>query len=179
MARRQIFDISGSVYFLTTTIIDFTKIFSLNDKYYDILIENLKFYLAKYQSALLAYVLMPHHIHLINYIPKNKNVSDFMRDFKKYTSVSIKEELLKDNFPKIMENLTRLSETGRYKLWMDRFDSVIIENGNVLETKINYIHYNPVRAGLVKEMNDWKYSSARNYYLDDNSVIEVSTNWTF
>lgn len=32
---------------------------------------------------------------------------------------------------------------------------------------------NPVKAGLVKDMNDWKYSSARNYFLDDESVIKI------
>ena len=64
-----------------------------------------------------------------------------------------------------------MSGTGKYKLWKDRFDDLIVTSPKVLETKINYIHLNPVRAGLVKEMIDWKYSSARNYYLDDDSLI--------
>ncbi|KXK48707.1 MAG: hypothetical protein UZ05_CHB002002007 [Chlorobi bacterium OLB5] len=40
------------------------------------------------------------------------------------------------------------------------------------------MHNNPVKAGLVKEMTDWKYSSAKNYYLEDHSVIYVSTDWS-
>jgi hypothetical protein len=43
----------------------------------------------------------------------------------------------------------------------------------MLEVKMGYIHDNSIRAGLVIEIIVWKYSSARNYYLDDNSVIEV------
>ena len=38
--------------------------------------------------------------------------------------------------------------------------------------KINYIHENPVRAGLVKQQWDWVYSSASNYQ-DEESVLEV------
>jgi len=38
---------------------------------------------------------------------------------------------------------------------------------------MDYIHNNPVKAGLVENITDWRYSSARNYYLDDDSVFRV------
>ena len=34
----------------------------------------------------------------------------------------------------------------------------------VIEQKINYLHYNPVRAGYVREPKDWLYSSAADYW---------------
>jgi hypothetical protein len=43
---------------------------------------------------------------------------------------------------------------------------------NFIWDKINYIHNNPVRAGLVKNQWDWTYSSASNYQ-DEESILEV------
>ncbi len=170
---RQKYDKSGNTYFITTTVSGFIKVFSLNDKYYDVLIDNLKFYLGKHKALLIAYVLMPHHIHLILHMPVGESISDFMRDFKKFTSKIIKENLQADGFKSTVAKLVEISRIGKFKLWMDRFDDVILISDKVMEIKINYIHENPVKAGLVKKMIDWKYSSARNYYLNDNSVIEV------
>jgi putative transposase len=53
-------------------------------------------------------------------------------------------------------------------------DDLIITNDDTFQQKIDYIHMNPVRAGLVNNPEDWLYSSARNYFLNDNSIIEVN-----
>jgi len=106
-------------------------------------------------------------------MPQGESISDFMRDFKKFTSKTIKENLKDDGYNSTVKKLIELSDMGKFKFWMDRFDDVIVLNEKIMETKLNYIHYNPVKAGLVKEITDWKYSSSRNYYLDDNSVIEI------
>ena len=43
----------------------------------------------------------------------------------------------------------------------------------MLRQKIEYIHDNPVRRGYVDAPEHWRYSSARNYVLGDQSVLEV------
>lgn len=60
---------------------------------------------------------------------------------------------------------------------MDRFDDFVIESEDTLQVKIEYIHNNPVKAGLVDRPEQWEFSSARNYILDGHSVIEVMTDW--
>jgi len=120
---------------------------------------------------------MPNHIHLLLHVCEGKSISDFMRDFKKYSSVQIKDVLTEN---KMLDLLSQLNEgDNEFSLWKDRFDSVQVYSERVMETKLNYIHYNPVKAGLVEEMTDWKYSSARNYFLEDQTVIHVSTDWRF
>jgi hypothetical protein len=42
----------------------------------------------------------------------------------------------------------------------------------MIETRLNYIHENPVRAGLVAEAEDYLYSSARNY-VEMESLIDI------
>ena len=46
-----------------------------------------------------------------------------------------------------------------------------------LITKLDYIHNNSVKAGLVEYSEDYRFSSARNYIMDDHSVIKVKTDW--
>lgn len=49
-------------------------------------------------------------------------------------------------------------------LFQDRFRSENVENDQYLLTVIRYIHQNPVKAGMVKRVEDWKWSSCHNYY---------------
>ena len=49
----------------------------------------------------------------------------------------------------------------------------MILNEEMLMQKIEYIHYNPVRHGLVDAPEHWRYSSSRNYLLNDHSVIPI------
>ncbi len=49
-------------------------------------------------------------------------------------------------------------------LFQDRFKSECVESGRYLLTVVRYIHQNPVKAGMVVNIDDWKWSSARGYY---------------
>lgn len=41
------------------------------------------------------------------------------------------------------------------------------------QEKLNYIHNNPLKAGLVNNLDDYPWSSYQNYYLENNSLIEI------
>jgi len=61
----------------------------------------------------------------------------------------------------------------QYKLWQSRNWIENIYSEKFLRQKLNYIHHNPVRAGLVEKPEDYKYSSYNNYYLNDYSIIKI------
>ncbi len=44
--------------------------------------------------------------------------------------------------------------------------------------KLRYIHRNPVRRGLVKKPEDWKWSSFRHYAMAEIGVLEIESQWT-
>jgi hypothetical protein len=46
-----------------------------------------------------------------------------------------------------------------------------------LQQKMNYMHMNPVRAGIAANAEDYPYSSYRNYYLHDDQLIEIVSKW--
>ena len=63
------------------------------------------------------------------------------------------------------------------KFWMQRFDDEVIRNEKMFWTKLHYIHNNPVEAGIVNSVEEYKYSSARNYVNNDHSIITVDTSF--
>jgi len=162
--------------FVTTTVMNFEKIFSLNESYYNILLESMKFVIKKYNADLIAFVFMPNHIHLILHLENVKILSSLMRDFKKYTSTKIRQKLEEENQFEILSRLKQYADGKKnqvFKLWMDRFDDVTIYSEKILKTKIEYIHNNPVKKGLVENPENWIYSSYNNYFNEEKSLLEL------
>lgn len=159
---------------------NFEHFFNIRREYCLILIDSLNYLIKEHKSKLFAYAVMPSYVHMILYLPEGQSLVDYMRDFKKYTSVEIRKLAERENrtaLLKILERNATESKNQRYKLWMDGYDELIITNAKTLRMKIKYIHFNPVKAGLVERPEDWEFSSARNYLLDDHSLIRVSTDW--
>ncbi|MCC7453065.1 MAG: transposase, partial [Crocinitomix sp.] len=64
------------------------------------------------------------------------------------------------------------SNIEKYQLWQHDNMPIELYSNKVIKQKFDYTHQNPVKAGLVFNAVDWKYSSARNYY-GGNSVVEI------
>jgi len=101
-----------------------------------------------------------------------------MRDFKHFTSTKIAETLFSDNnhlflhvFRKAAEGRAKKQE---YKVWQDEYHPVAITSEKWFIQKMEYMHDNPVRKGFVEKPEYWKYSSARNWLLDDDSLIQIN-----
>ncbi len=168
------------VFFVTTTVVNFTKVF-VEDLYCDILINNIKYYQQQYGFIIFGYVIMPSHFHWIVRIQQKKGtISDVMRDIKKHSAWDMMEALQKENRPDLLRlfELNAQSYPDQHrKFWMKRFDDQVIRNPGMMRTKLEYIHNNPVKAGLVANQEDYKYSSSRNYFLNDHSVLKIDCDW--
>ncbi|MFH0853391.1 MAG: hypothetical protein V1853_03215 [bacterium] len=53
------------------------------------------------------------------------------------------------------------------RIWHRSFYDHVIKSQNDLNSHISYIHYNPVKDGLVVNLEDWKWSSYRDYQTRD------------
>lgn len=170
----------GHVFFLTTTVVEFAKIFACGPQYYDILVNSLGFVLKEHRALLRAYVFMPSHVHLVIEMPAGEHISDLMRDFKKFTSTKVRQQLQREEKSEFLQVLRRNAGGKKnqvFKLWMDRFDDVVIHDDEMMAVKIDYIHNNPVKAGLVATPEDWNYSSARDYLGMGHGPLPVATDW--
>ncbi len=99
-----------------------------------------------------------------------------MRDFKKFTAVRIirqAEAEGRTNLLDAFESAGEKTNCSKHKVWQDSYWDKNIFSERFLRQRLNYIHRNPVRAGLVENAEDYPYSSYRNYALGDHSLIEI------
>lgn len=179
MSRLPKLHIQGHVYFVTTGVYQRVPIFT-KPSFIIPLYDSLAFYRHQQKFKLLGYVIMPDHIHLVVWPHGRHTLSDFMRDFKEFTSKRIMRQAeVEENIALMHSFRLAGAETGRamYKVWQDDFFEKHIFTERVLRQKLHYIHRNPVRAGLVETPDKYAYSSYRNYELDDNSFIEIDRDW--
>ncbi|AEA44309.1 REP-associated tyrosine transposase [Fluviicola taffensis] len=156
-------------YYLTLTIVGWVDIFT-RECYQKIIIETLQYYIKNKTLHVYSYCIMSNHIHLIVNVDMEFSLSDIIRDFKKYTSRKIVEtirtepESRREWLLKHFETAAIIhSKTKNHKVWQDGNHAIELYNERFTWTKVQYIHQNPVRAGLVTSAEFWKYSSASNY----------------
>ncbi len=152
----------------------------LADAFYkDILIDALKYCQENKGLCLHAYVIMSNHVHLIASVAEGHNLSNFVRDFKKFTSRTILDYI--ETGPESRKDwmlhqfkyfASRHSRNEHYQLCTHENHFVELFSPEFTGQKIDYIHDNPVRAGYVNEPQHYVYSSASNYF-EIESVIQV------
>jgi len=165
------------LYFITFTIVEWIPMFT-NKGYCNIMIDNLKFYRREQGLKIHYYVIMDNHLHLI--VSSNNNVSRIIKNLKSYTAKEIIKKLKSDRRKWILSLLKYYKKKGKrdseYQVWQEGSHPQIVNNYEMLNQKINYIHFNPVKRGLVSEPEHWIYSSARNYagkdYMMDVDELE-------
>ena len=166
----------SKLHYLTFQVIYWIDIFT-RKVYRDIIIDSLNYCRRHKSLEIYAYVIMSNHIHLLTR-SDNDNLSGAIRDFKKYTSKTIIESISTENESrKWMLHLfahaaKRQNKEGKYQLWTHENHAELIYSQKFIEQKLNYIHENPVKSGIVIKAEDYLYSSARNYAGLD-AVIEI------
>jgi len=148
-------------HFFTATNLEWKKLLS-RDKYKDIIIESLRFLVKNKRVIIYGFVIMENHIHVIWQLQAVKKQDDVQRDFLKYTAQQIKKEMT-INHPEELVNYKVNAKDRKYQFWERNPLSVEIWSEKVLLQKLKYIHENPVRAGLCRYPDDYKYSSAMLY----------------
>jgi putative transposase len=148
------------IYF-TATILDWKKLLQ-PDKYKDIIISSLRYLVENQRIKLNAFVLMSNHIHLIWQMRELIHPDHVQRDFLKYTAQQIRHDLVK-NHPAILKHYWVNKADRDYQIWQRRPLSIELKTDKVYQQKLDYIHWNPVRAGLCSLPEEYKYSSAYFY----------------
>jgi putative transposase len=149
---------------VTCTIVRWLPVF-VSGPYFAVITDSLTHIRQNRDVAIHAYVIMPTHIHVILTALRD-DLSDVMRDFKKFTSRAI-YQCAEGEGNKLLTWLFRKAAEGhqpaRFKVWDDEFHPQMIYSEDVFLQKAEYIHLNPVRKGLTDEAERWHYSSAGAY----------------
>ncbi len=120
----------------------------------DMIAEAIRFQDGK-EFRLVAFCIMPNHVHLVIGLGdcdmlghvrqvsnlSNKTMSEIMHSLKRYTARKANKILMRSG-----------------PFWQDESYDHVIKDDAELERIINYVVYNPVKAGLVKNWRDWKWN---------------------
>ena len=144
MPLRGSSQLKGQKYFFVTTSTKDKKHLFNDSKKLNSLRKIILTAIDKFDAELIGYVLMTNHFHLLLYVPDGgPQLSLIMQNIKSVSS--------KVMFP------------GIGGIWEPRFDDVAIYTEDVLRVKLEYIHNNPMKAGLVDKPEDYEFSSARKW----------------
>ena len=115
-----------------------------------------------------AFVIMSNHIHFIWQPMFGFTPSGIQASFMKYTAQQLKGSLIKNDDAFLAE--FKVNKYDRdYQIWKREPLSIELRTSEVFNQKLEYIHYNPVKAGLCNYPEEYYYSSANFYHTGVDS----------
>lgn len=147
--------------FLTVTCLEWKHILN-RDRFKNIVTESLTYLCSAKRINVYGFVIMSNHFHLIWQILGEHKRADVQRDFLKYTGQQILK-VMDIEKSELLNELLVNAKDRRYQVWERNSLGIPLWTPEVFEQKLDYIHNNPVKAGLCKFPEDYKYSSARFY----------------
>jgi putative transposase len=161
-----------SPHFITCTIVGWLPVFT-RVSYLDLVTASLTFCREQKGLRLHGYVILDNHLHLM---VSADNLSQVVRDFKRHTAGEILALARQENKLWLLRQFEFLKSlhksNSQHQVWQEGFHPQAIISEDMLRQKLDYMHYNPVRLGLVDHPEDWRYSSARDY-LGQNGMMEI------
>ena len=161
-------------HFFTATILEWKHLLK-PDKLKDIIVDSLRFLVNEKRIEVFAFVIMSNHIHLIWRMQNDVEKTKVQQSFMKYTAQKILQEI-RNNPPKVLPYFWVGAKDRKYQIWERNALSIEIHSNEVMLQKLNYIHQNPVKAGLVSSEMEYKYSSAL-HYLSEVIIWDFITKW--
>jgi putative transposase len=151
-------NISGGTYFFTVVTYHRQPILTTKESRH-ILRSAWVNVMERYPFTIDAICLLPDHLHCIWTLPdEDMNYSLRWGEIKKLFS----KEYLKRIGVKEIRNESRIKR-GEAAVWQRRFWEHTIKDETDLNMHLDYIHFNPVKHGLVENIVDWPWSSFHRY----------------
>lgn len=148
--------------------------------------ENYLYFLKKVRSEwlpyghILSYCLMPNHFHFLLKVNECEKHLETIKelDLNDKEKLSPVEKSFRDFFISYAKSINKsYSRTG--SLFQYKFKRKPITDESYLNNIAAYIHLNPVRAGIVKNAENWNFSSYRSYLNDLDDIIVTNKNEVF
>ena len=169
-----------AVYFVTFTVVNWLDVF-IRVEYRDFFMDSVRYCQQHKGLEVYAYCVMSSHVHMIVARHGEQNLEDVIRDMKKFTSSRIIEAINNNSQESRREYLLWFfdkagasnSNNKHYQFWQQHSHPIELNTNEKLDQRVNYIHNNPVEAGLVRYREEYLYSSAGNYARLRDNVLEI------
>lgn len=160
--QRRTFNDQRYVFFLTFSVYRRRRLLDL-DHPKQIVLGVLNHQLESMQGKCIGFVIMPEHLHILLWLPDPRNLRRFVQGWKRISSFEIRK-WYSAHAPNYFQDFGK----GE-RFWQPKSYCFHIYSAGKLQEKLEYMHLNPVRAGLVQKALDWRWSSAR-WYGEGRSV---------
>ena len=176
--RYKIRDQHGLNY-MTCSIVGWVDLFT-RQIYRDIVLDTWRFCQKEKGFQVHAYAFMSNHLHFIASCRAPYRLEDVMRDWKAYSArqilLYIKDSSNPESRREWLLYLFSYFALGRkdkqdYQVWQHDNHPIELFSEEVISQKLDYIHLNPVKAGMVEKPEDWRYSSAPFYAATQECTI--------
>ena len=169
MASSYKFHDPDGLYFVTFAVVEWVDVFTRKD-YAEILLESLRFCQKEKGLVIHAWCIMSNHVHFIISRKGDKALHEIMRDLKKFTSGEIIRAIQNGNESRkrwmlaVFEYAAKFnSNNTNFQFWQQDNHPIELIGDKFILQKLQYIHRNPVTAGIVIESMAYRYSSAIDY----------------
>jgi REP-associated tyrosine transposase len=160
-------NIPGALHFVTGNFLDRIPVFN-QEPCCQTFINTLATLLNEWPCKLIAYVLMPDHLHtIVN--PRDGRIKEFTGKLKSLSARAITKSANGIDF--------KLDSEGSLHVWQESFKAIPLWSAWMIWQKINYIHANPVKAGLVSSAKDYRWSSYQAFYSGSEKPLKVDQEW--
>lgn len=165
------------IHFITFAAVQWVDVFT-RKVYCNIVIDSLRHCQQEKGLRLHGWCIMSNHVHLLA-SAKEANLSNILRDFKKFTFKQIitaiqtnEHESRKEWMLKIFSQEGEANSRNKtYQFWRQDNQPKECYSPAFTVQKLNYIHNNPVEAGLVEKPEHYTYSSAKAYTKDNGFLL--------
>ncbi|MHB1033265.1 MAG: REP-associated tyrosine transposase [Pirellulales bacterium] len=137
----------------------------------DLVVGTLADELRTQQGVCSGFVVMPDHVHALVWFSKPDHLGHFMKQWKQKSSVRLKK-LIRGRLPHYASMYD-----PKDAFWQPRYYPFNVYSEKKALEKLDYMHLNPVRAGLAVSPCDWPWSSARFYEL--GVPVGLPIEWVF
>jgi REP element-mobilizing transposase RayT len=173
MRSRYRINNENSAHFITSTTVEWLPVFT-TAACCDIIVKSLKYCRAHKVIKIHGWVIMDNHFHAIVSGP---NLSRTIADLKKFTAHEILRQLKDEGRDWLLNQLSYFraahKHASSHQLWQEGVHPQSIPTDEIMLQKLEYLHNNPVKRGLVASPEHWVYSSAHEWLRGANPVMRV------
>jgi len=166
----------ASVYFVTYSVVSWLPVF-VTEPACRIVTDSLAFCHAHKGLRVNAYVIMPTHMHaiLFDHAHDSRRLTAALDAFRRYTGRALADYCANHQPRVFIEALREAAGADRLRrFWQPTRHPIAIRSARFWQQKLDYIHGNPVRKGLVRYPEDWRFSSARYYATGNDDGEDVA-----
>jgi REP element-mobilizing transposase RayT len=165
MRSRYVVREPDAPHFVTCTVIEWLPVLTTGTRC-ELIVESLEFCRRQKGLRIYAWVILDNHLHAIL---SASDLPRVMAEFKSYTARRIIDHLVTDRCDWLLNQLQHFrlkhKSDSIHQLWQEGYHPQALTTDAATEQKMDYLHQNPVKRGLVAAAEHWRYSSAHEWLV--------------